>query len=438
MKPYNIVFLTIDSLRSDKIFGKFKKSQIPNLEKIINQGLFFPNTISSADATDPSLGCIFTGKYPFNTEITLFKNHEKASFLFDFLKKKGYSRFSMLPDKTFFNTLSKNFENAEKYSIDPYTLLYQGTGKRILEQLESNFLTEPWIYYIHLMDLHPSGDQFFYPKEFDTHKYGENDYEKALSGIDVWIGKIFKKINLETTLVILTSDHGDFIPDGGKRLDDVYSIQQKLRPLKQILPLNDNFWEFCLKTIKYFTKKIRNTQLEKKGTELEKRSYLNRVEGYLFDEIIRVPLIFCGNRKYPNNIIQNQVGHIDILPTLFDLLDYPIPSDLDGESSLPLISNNHVDTKPIYFESVSTSPTELGFSIGIRTKKYKYFRTRLKNNIHLFDIENDSLEKNNLAKNMPELVDKMESILTKIQESNNYKDNIKKIIKNKSSLLRLK
>jgi arylsulfatase A-like enzyme len=438
VKRSNIVFLTIDSLRSDKIYGKLKKSQIPNLEKIINQGLFFPNTISSADATDPSLGCIFTGKYPFKTDITLFKNHDKASFLFNFLKKNGYSRFSMLPDKTFFNTLSKNFENAEKYSIDPYALLYQGTGERILQQLESNFLTEPWIYYIHLMDLHPSGDQFFYPKEFDTDEYGENDYEKALSGIDVWIGKILKKINLETTLVILTSDHGDFIPDSGKRLDDVYSIQQKLRPLKQILPFDDNFWESCLKTIKYFVKKIRNSKLEKKATEFEKRSYLNRAEGYLFDEIIRVPLIFCGNRKYTNNIIQHQIGHIDILPTLFDLLDFPIPSDLDGESSLSLISNTPVDIKPIYFESVSTSTTKLGISIGVRTKKYKYFRTRLKNNIHLFDIENDPSEKNNLAKNMPELVDKMESILTKIQKSDNYKDNIKKIIKSKSSSLRLK
>jgi len=114
MKKPNIIFITIDSLRSDKIYGKLKKSQIPNLEKIINNGLFFPNTISSADATDPSLGCIFTGKYPFKTEITLFKNHEKASFLFNLLKKIGYSRYSMLPNKIFFNTLSKNFEKAEK------------------------------------------------------------------------------------------------------------------------------------------------------------------------------------------------------------------------------------------------------------------------------------------------------------------------------------
>ena len=33
-----------------------------------------------------------------------------------------------------------------------------------------------------------------------------------ISGIDFWIGKILQKINLENTLVVLTSDHGNFLP----------------------------------------------------------------------------------------------------------------------------------------------------------------------------------------------------------------------------------
>jgi arylsulfatase A-like enzyme len=437
MKSPNIVFITIDSLRSDKVFGELKKSYLPNLEKIINNGLFFPNTISSVDATDPSLGCIFTGKYPFNIDITLFKNHEKASFLFDHLKKIGYSRYSMLPNKTFFNTLSKNFEKAEKYDIDPYVLLYHGTGDRILEQLESNAFVEPWIYYVHLMDLHPSGHQFFHSKEFDDGKYGDNGYEKVLSGIDVWIGKILKKINLSTTIFILTSDHGDFIPENGKRIDDIYPIALKLRPLKKILPFNDNFWESSMKVTKFFVKKMRSIQLEKKGTEFEKRSYLVRVTGNLFDESIRVPLLLYGCEKYAHQIFQNQVSHIDILPTLLYLLDQPIPSDIDGTNLFSLMSDNSLKSRPVYFESASTSAIELGLSLGIRTDKYKYFRTRKKSDIHLYDIKDDPYEKNNLVNDLPQIVNDMEEILRKLQKSNHSKEHLSDIINQKRSSLRL-
>ena len=431
----NIILLTIDSLRSDKVYGALKKSKIPNFDKIINEGLFFSTTISSIDATDPSLGCIFTGKYPFKHKITLFQNHEKASFLFDYLNKLGYTRCSLLPNKTFFKTLSKDFESAQFYDIDPYTLLYQGTGKRILKQLESNSVTEPWIYYVHLMDLHPSGHQFYYPKEFALEKFGNTDYEKALSALDFWIGKIIQKIDNSKTLFILTSDHGDFIPQNNKRIDDIYSIQKTLRPLKKILPFDDTFWESGMKTAKFFAKKIRTKKLNKVSNQ-EKRTYLKRAEGNLFDETLKVPLIFFGHNILDKSIIHSQVSHTDILPTILHLLNQPNYSNLDGVSLLPLDKNN-LKNRTIYYESASTSPDKLGHSIGIRTQKYKYFRSREKKSLYLYDIELDPYEENNIS-NSTEIVTKMEENLLEILGLENYKENLKNIIKKKRSSLKLK
>ena len=148
MKP-NIFFLTIDSLRSDKIFGKNKSSLTPNIDKLITNGISFPNTIVSSDTTDSSLGCLFTGTYPHQNNITFFQNHKKAKYFFEILKNNGYNIYSTLPKKSFFNTLSDFFNYNESYEIDPYVLLYQGTGKKILQMLDSKKLTEPWIYYIH-------------------------------------------------------------------------------------------------------------------------------------------------------------------------------------------------------------------------------------------------------------------------------------------------
>ena len=48
-------------------------------------------------------------------------------------------------------------------------------------------------------------------KKFDITKFGMSSYERKVSEIDFWIGKIIKKIDLKNTILIITSDHGDYI-----------------------------------------------------------------------------------------------------------------------------------------------------------------------------------------------------------------------------------
>ena len=60
------------------------------------------------------------------------------------------------------------------------------------------------------MDLHGTETSFLSqpPDEFSNIKFGSNRYEQMVSALDVWIGKILEKINLENTLIIFTADHG--------------------------------------------------------------------------------------------------------------------------------------------------------------------------------------------------------------------------------------
>ena len=60
MKP-NIFLITIDSLRSDRIFGEKRSAKTPNIDKLISNGIYFSNTISTSDSTGISLGSLFTG-----------------------------------------------------------------------------------------------------------------------------------------------------------------------------------------------------------------------------------------------------------------------------------------------------------------------------------------------------------------------------------------
>lgn len=100
MKP-NILFITIDSLRSDKIYGDYRTSKTPNIDSLIKNGTYFTQAISSSDATGTCLGSVFTALYPFKTGITHFRFNSNVITYFDILKKHGYNIYGTVPDLFF-------------------------------------------------------------------------------------------------------------------------------------------------------------------------------------------------------------------------------------------------------------------------------------------------------------------------------------------------
>ena len=104
---------------------------------------------------------------------------------------------------------------------------YQNTStsitKVISNFLESNRTNGPWFYYVHLMTLHPLKGYFAsYDserellnqgiKDFDNEKFGAGLYERTVSFIDHELGKILEHVDLDNTILILTSDHGQSTP----------------------------------------------------------------------------------------------------------------------------------------------------------------------------------------------------------------------------------
>lgn len=90
MKKKNILVIIIDSLRSDKFIGSLKTSHTPNIDKLIENGIYFCNTVSPSDGTLFSWAGIFSGKYSFRTGINLgrfSKVDKKMTTLFHLLKK---------------------------------------------------------------------------------------------------------------------------------------------------------------------------------------------------------------------------------------------------------------------------------------------------------------------------------------------------------------
>ena len=207
MKP-NILFLVIDSLRADKVYGKKKSSITPNLDSLISRGTYFKQAISTADQTGLSLGSLVTSLYPFKSGISYFNFDHNVPNFFNLLKNEGYELNSFVPDLSFFKKMTEKFNQNEYYVYDKKDdwLRLIGFGNQIIEKF--NKMNKPWFYFIHLMDMRPP---YSLPPEFNQDKYGETRYDRMLSYIDSWIGNFLKKINLNNTIFILTADHGDYI-----------------------------------------------------------------------------------------------------------------------------------------------------------------------------------------------------------------------------------
>ena len=54
-KKSNILFLVLDGFRGDLCYGKNKTSKTPNIDKLIKNGVYFQNAISSGASSTPSV-----------------------------------------------------------------------------------------------------------------------------------------------------------------------------------------------------------------------------------------------------------------------------------------------------------------------------------------------------------------------------------------------
>ena len=219
-KP-NILFLLIDSLRADKSYGENRTCVTPNLDNMIKNGTYFSQAISPSDATVLSVTSIFTGLLPYKTGTVknqqLKSNmNENIPTIISILKKVGYHIYGKVPSILSMNSIYSKFEKNEKFSVDKsWPRLEDGIGEEIIKKMKTK-MHEPWFYYAHILDVHskirPKMPPLAIPEKYDKEKYGQSKYERSISATDYWLGEILKNVNLEETIVIITSDHGSFIP----------------------------------------------------------------------------------------------------------------------------------------------------------------------------------------------------------------------------------
>ncbi|MEK9603284.1 MAG: sulfatase-like hydrolase/transferase, partial [Flavobacteriaceae bacterium] len=138
-------------------------------------------------------------------------------------------------------------------------------------------------------------------------------------------------------------------------------------------------------------------------------------KGSMYEGGLRVPFVVSGPGVNQNTHSEVPVTGLDILPTFARLAGYqgPLPQNLDGGNMTSVIHNNGVGSVArnspylVFHQAANRKPIS-----AIRWGNYKLVKDWRFDKLELFDLSKDVEEKNDLSKQMPELVDKLNKALT--------------------------
>lgn len=364
----NLLLITIDTLRADKLscYGG-KESLTPNIDSLAERGALFSRAFANTSTTLPSHTNIFLGTTPLYHgvhENLNFKVNDELLTLAEHLKNHGYSTGAFVGayplDSRFglsqgFDIYDDNFSRA--FSLDPSSIERKAEAvlEGALDWLQGQ--NTNWFLWLHFWDPHIPYDP---PEPFKT-LYKENPYIGEIAYVDQILGELIDFIQennlLGNTVVVFTADHGESLGQHGE------------------------------KTHGYFA----------------------------YNSTIWIPLIILSPEGKCTRVDQ-LVSHIDIFPTVCDLLGLEKPSFLQGISLYPALIGQNLPERPIYFESLYPYYSKGWAPIkGFIQKNRKFIDSPIP---ELYELDKDFDELKNIATD---------------KKTANYRQILEKIIANLTS-----
>lgn len=347
----NLVVVTIDTLRADRLGVYGGKVATPNLDRIAKAGAFFRQAFSEVPLTRPSHLSIFTGRYPFQHGI---RQNVSARFeadtplLAEILKDDGFHTAGFVSSLVLasesgldrgFDTYSDDFGEDR----EPALLLdsVQKRGDVTMADALAWLHHKPegrFFLWVHLYDPHDPYD----PPEPYASRYPGRPYDGEVAFADDLVGRLDAALSelglAERTLLLVTSDHGEAFEEHGET-----------------------------------------------------------GHGYfLYDPTLHVPLLVRGPGVPAGTELEVPVESVDILPTVIEMLGLSLPAEmkLPGESlASSLHGGGEPEARPLYAESLMARLLYgWGELASIREGRWKFIRAPKP---ELYDLEEDPGEKDN-------------------------------------------
>ncbi len=365
----SILLVSIDTLRADALgcYGN-ARAQTPWIDRLAREGARFTQAHAHNVVSLPSHANLLSGRYPLEHGVrdnSGFRFPADTPTLATLLRERGLrtgafvsgfpldSRFGLARG---FEVYDDRIAGGER---QPGFVMPERPGPRTVANAlrwRAELGGKPSFTFVHLYEPH-----FPYaPPEPFASRFADAPYQGEVAAADKALEPLLQPLlqagRGARTLVVLTSDHGEALGDHGEATHGVFA----------------------------------------------------------YESTLRVPLVLWAPGLLPARVIDVPVGHVDVLPTILDLLGLPAPAGLSGRSLRPLLTGAGSEARPSYFEALSASLNRGWAPLrGIREGALKYVELPVP---ELYDLATDPGETRNLASGRGSDLDRLAAHLRRLRE----------------------
>ena len=385
----NVVLISIDTCRADFLscYG-YQHKTTPNIDAIADEGFVFENVTSPAPLTLPAHSSMMTGTIPPSHGVHGNKGYklgDSNTTIAEVLKSNGFSTGAVIStfvmDSQFgldqgFDTYDDSFD--EKLSTAG---IVERRGREASDHAISwieQHKDERFFLFLHYYDPHANYEP---PEPFKT-RYASNPYAGEIAYTDYCVGQVIDKLKAlglyDSSLIIITSDHGESLGEHGEITHGYY----------------------------------------------------------IYDSVLKVPLIFKLPGKNETKRITERVGLVDIFPTVCQQLDIETLPEIHGIDLSDYFSEKMYTPgqRTYYCESLVPTRYDCNPLLGAVADNWKYIQTTKP---ELYDLSKDPEELNNVIESQKHLARILQDELIQILDEQLHQDSGSNLDLSKQDIKRL-
>jgi arylsulfatase A-like enzyme/predicted negative regulator of RcsB-dependent stress response len=287
----DVVLITVDTLRADRVGATGGSAGVtPAIDELARGGATFLDATAHVPLTLPSHTSILTGRYPIAHGV-----HDNSGFtlgadvptLATILHGLGYHTAAFVSSFVLraatglsrgFDRYDDRFEGAGRAHVTTASLERRAAevARDVTQWLAA--APHPFFLWVHFYDPHAP----YEPPPAFAARFAGRPYDGEVATADFGVGGVIGALPAATrgnTLIVVTADHGESMGEHGESEHGIL----------------------------------------------------------LYDATLHVPLVIQGPGVGAGVRVDRQVRHVDLLPTIAEVLGIPPPAGIDGVSLAPLL-----------------------------------------------------------------------------------------------------
>jgi len=405
-RPLNLILILVDTLRADHLgYHGYSRATSPRLDSLAEDSVVFLRHTGHASRTGPSVATLFTGLHARSHGVVNPLSHFDAKGTLDasrrtlaeILSEAGYrcAGFAANPNVSGRFGFSQGFERYQLLRWKEARVLNRAALAWIDGWVAEAEPRAPFCLYLHYVDPHsPYEAPAPFVKEFSS-----PDYRGRITGAHRQL---------------------DEVVAGSLELDDADLAQLRALYDAEIRYLDS---QLGVLLVALEAKGLLDESLvvfvSDHGEEL--LDHDSALHGYtLYEEQLRIPLMI-RHPELPARRVSRRSRQVDVLPTVLELLGFPIPEPLQGESLAAAMKGEQSpdvgDEAPVFAEASLRAIRTVALDSYTRGD-WKLIETRVPEaRRQLFNLRDDPQERHDRLASEPEVAQRLSAELQRFRDA---------------------